>query len=250
MSGREIRPGMQVAEMSEIVEEVVDRLVVTMPSGTIRVVPALAEHATIDAEIECDEEDPLPTISWTVESGTLAIDVQVPEATGRGTVAMTVAVPRTAPVEVTAQFARIEVEERDASLDLNTRAGSIRVRNIVGELTLRTNAGAIDVSDVRAESVLFETHAGSIVAAGVDAQYARVASQVGRVAATFVTQPRLVEATTTVGKLNVAVPVGSYAGTLSGRVKLGDGIRIAPDAEHQLDVSVTLGSARITATGT
>lgn len=248
MADHELQRGKQLSEMSESVDELIEHVIVDCELGGIVIAPTTDARTTIDAEVECDADDPLPTVSWTVDAGTLRVDVHVPESTGRGYVRLRIGALRAASVQVTSQIGSIEVEDRSAAVDLRTRAGSIRAANIEGDVTLRTTAGAIKATDVRGESILIETHAGSIVADGLDVEYARVAGQVGRVNASFVTAPRRVEAITTVGKLTIAVPRGAYDITSSGRVRTDQGITTSASAsEHRLDISVTVGTARIAA---
>jgi hypothetical protein len=249
-NGRRLTAAKVIAEMSETVEEDVRHVSITCPVGTVTVLASDGAVTTIEAELEHEPDDPLPTVSWTVEAGTLAIEVHNPESTGRGNVRLTVSAPRAASVTATSQVARLEVHERDAAVELTTSAGSIRASDVHAEVTLRSKAGAIEACDVRAESILLETHAGSIVAERIDVQFAKVASQVGRVNASFITRPRVVEAITTVGKLLLAVPAGSYSGRRTGRIKIDDGIEISRSADSELDVSVTLGGARITTSDT
>lgn len=245
-NGRRLTGAKEIAEMSETVEERVAHVSINCPVGTVKVLAARDAITLIEAEIEHEPDDPLPTVSWTVEHGTLALEVHNPESTGRGNVRLTVSAPRAASVRATSQVGRLEVHERDSAVELTTSAGSIQASDVHAEVTLRSKAGAIQARDIRAESILLETQAGSIVAERIDVQYARVSSQVGRVHASFITKPRLVEAVTTVGKLLLAVPAGTYSGTRTGRIKLDDGIEFARSAESELDISVTLGGARVT----
>ena len=65
----------------------------------------------------------------------------------------------------------------------------------------------------------------------------------------FTVPPRVLEATASVGKLDIALPAGAYAGSVSSRVRVGPAIVLQPGSgDHRLDVRVTLGAARITAT--
>ena len=117
---------------------------------------------------------------------------------------------------------------KTVSAEITAQAGAVKVDGLAGNVSVATQAGAVEGRSLTSAEVRVKTEAG---AASLE----------------FATAPDLVQATTSIGAVELRVPdTTAYAVDVKTSVGASSvGVRVDPESAHRVEVHTDVGSVKI-----
>ncbi len=214
-------------EIDQAQSALVERLVVTTNAGDITVLAEDINVITIDAAVYGEDTE----VSETHRGEELIIETVCPRSSWRCLVNYVITTPR-----------NIEVV-------LDSGAGDIRAESTVGDAQIETGSGDVEVSCIRADSIVLESGSGDIKGTGLVTINLDSETGSGDMNLSFEYVAELIEVETGSGDIDLAVPIDTYTlctDTGSGDIDI-QGVTAATDASHT--IRATTGSGDISILG-
>lgn len=146
-----------------------EKLLIASSVGKVRLISAGGEELNVKALIRSPQSGPgrdaAEEINPEIERNGNQVSVRVPETAGYGgrslATDLEVAVPAGVDVQIESATGRVEAENLEGSLVVNTNTGSVELRKIGGNLEVRNNTGRVEINEPGG-SVLAKTTTGSV----------------------------------------------------------------------------------------